>query len=251
VTGRLRSGGGALDPDAGTTTAELADVVARASGRMVPEQTLSAILELLTSTAAEVLPRVCGAGVTVVASDTGAVTTAATDDVVSAADGLQYALHEGPCLTAWAERSVVRVDDLTEEPRWPRWARAAAEQGLRSVLSAPLEAGDRAVGAIKVYSRDPGAFTAAHERTLAMFAAQAAALVDAAQTFRRAGELSDELQVALRRREIMSQATGIVMARERVPAAGAFAHLVAVGRRDGRSVHDVAERLVRAAEQGR
>ena len=39
-----------------------------------------------------------------------------------------------------------------------RWARAAAPLGLHAALSAPLVAGDRTLGAMKVYAELPAAF---------------------------------------------------------------------------------------------
>jgi GAF domain-containing protein len=236
-------------------TSDLTDVVARASGRMLPEATLGFLLDLVTSTAVQVVPAACGAGVTVTAATgepgTRYVTAAGTDRLVELLDARQYELSEGPCLTAWSQRAVVRVDDLTSEERWPRWSAEACHLGARSVLSAPLVAGDRAMGALKLYSHVPAAFGAADERAAAMFAAQAAVVVRAAVEVRRAGHLDADLQKALRRRELVSQATGIVMGRDRVSAAGALAHLVAVARRDGRSVHEVAQRLISTTTRGR
>jgi GAF domain-containing protein len=229
---------------------DLADVVAHASGRMLPEHTIALLLELVTSTAAEVVPVACGAGVTIAAVDatgpggTRHATAGGTDRLVEHLDARQYELSEGPCLTAWSRRAVVRVDDLEGEVRWPLWSTEACLLGVRSVLSAPLVAGDRALGALKLYSHVPAAFDHGDERAAAMFAAQAALLVSAAAAVRRAGHLDAELQRALRRREVVNQATGIVMGRDHVSAAVALARLAAVGRRDRRSVHDVAHQLV-------
>jgi putative methionine-R-sulfoxide reductase with GAF domain len=75
---------------------------------------------------------------------------------------LQYELDEGPCLTAWRQREVVRVDDVTKETRWPAWTAAvtAFGIGLQSTLSVPLVVQDESLGAMKVYARDPYAFDA-------------------------------------------------------------------------------------------
>ncbi len=247
-------------PGAPDATGDLRDVVARTSGRLLPEPTIARLLDLVTATAVQVVPAACGAGVTVAVPGApltapgtppgaGFVTTAGTDPLVEHLDARQYALGDGPCLTAWAERRVVRVDDLRTDARWAPWSAEACRLGARSVLSAPLVAGDDALGALKLYAHVPTAFGAAEERAAAMFAAQAAVLLSAARDVRRAGRLDTDLQDALRRREVVSQATGIVMARDRVSAAGAVAHLVALRRRDQRSVHDVAQRLVAAASR--
>jgi len=237
-------------PKPARATGDLTDLVARTSGRMLTDQTVDAVLHLLTSTVADVYPAVAGAGLTVVDGDTDRVTVAGTDALVRTADAQQYALGEGPCLTAWAERAVVRVDDLADETRWPRWARAARDLGLASALSAPLLVGDEALGALKLYARSPHTFTSRHEDSVRLFAAQAAVLLGAAQAHRRAGHLDAELHEALHRREVISQATGIVMGRDLVPATAAFMHLVARSRRERRPVHEVAERLVGTVGRG-
>ena len=239
--------------ESGLRTPSLADVVARASGRMLPEQTIDRLLDLMTSTAVQVVGTACGAGVTVAAGAGGVhhVTTAATDPLVEHLDRLQYELDEGPCMTAWGNRSTVRVEDLETDPRWPRWSAEARNAGVRSVLSAPLVAGDHVLGALKLYAHVPHAFRDADVQAAAMFAAQGAVLIDAAASVRSAGHVGAELREVLRRRELVSQATGIVMARDRVPAAAAFAHLVAASRREQRSVHDVAHRLVTTVTKGR
>jgi GAF domain-containing protein len=225
-------------------TGHLGDVVARTSGRMLADETIRAVLELVTATARQLVPHACGAGVTVADGPSGRTTTAGTDPVVEQADRRQYTLDEGPCLTAWSQRTVVRVDDLLDEPRWPRWAAAASGLGLRSALSAPLIAGDRAVGAMKVYSAVPHAFHPADEQAMSLFAAQAAVLVKAAAAYDQAGDLGDDLRAALHQRQVVDQAIGILMGRDRMSADTAFARLVALSRRDRTPVHEVAQRLV-------
>lgn len=191
---------------------ELAGMSARMSGLLLSRQTVGTALRLVTSLAGEALPGSAGSGVSLFDEHGRRTTAAATDPVVEHLDGLQYDLGEGPCLTAWEQRHVVRVDDVAEDDRWPRWSAAVKESVMRSVLSAPLVAGGDVLGAIKVYGREPGTFGERDEYLLTMFAAQSAILVANVRTFENATKLSEALADALRGRDMISIAKGIVMA---------------------------------------
>lgn len=126
-----------------------------------------------------------------------------------------------------------------------------AALGLGSSLSAPLVTADDALGAIKVYGVGPSAFDAGEEATLGMFAAQAGVLIAAAATFRRSGELAGDVRTVLHRRDLVATATGYLMGQEGVSEEAAFAHLLALARRDGRRVHETAAELLGARPRGR
>jgi GAF domain-containing protein len=132
---------------------------------------------------------------------------------VERADELQYELDEGPCLAATAGRTLVRVDDLSADPRWPRWAAGARDLGLLSTLSAPLVAGDRVLGAMKVYGAGPGAFTPHDAQVLTLSAAQAALLVSHVTAREQARRASDDLRQAMAARDVVSMAKGVLMGR--------------------------------------
>lgn len=219
---------------------QVAHAVGRARGRLVSDDTAGAVLALLTSTASHVLTEAAGVGVTLTGPDGGRRTAAASDPVVQHADRLQYALGEGPCLTAWSQGTPVRVDDLLDEPRWPRWAAEAAPLGLRSCLSAPMLVTEGAVGAIKVYALAPRAFGDDDVVTLTMFAAQAAALVSASEVFRRAGSLGEDVQQVLRERAEVARASGVLMHKHGVDDGTAFAHLVRMAHESGVTVREAA-----------
>lgn len=229
------------------TGEDLGYVMARTSGLLLADRTVDSVLGLLTPTALHVVPAAAGAGLTLTAPDGSPMTAAGTDDLVERADALQYELDEGPCLDAWAQHRVIQVDDLATEQRWPRWSPAAVDLGLRSVLSAALVIGDRSVGAMKLYSREPAAFTERDRDAVSMFAAQAAILVSSAQTFTRAGQLSDDLQKVLGERDAINRATGLIMGRQRLPEDRAFASLMSRAQREGGSVYQAATRILSSA----
>ncbi|MBD8062863.1 GAF and ANTAR domain-containing protein [Oceanitalea stevensii] len=229
---------------------ELGPVMARASGLLLSGRVVDAVLPLLTATALHVVPAAVGSGITLLGADGSVTTTAGTDPLVERADALQYELDEGPCLDAWHQRRYIVADDLTAEERWPRWAPLAAELGLRSVASAGLVAGEASVGAIKLYSTEPAAFDEADRSALVLFAAQAALLVNGARTSERAGHLREDVQAALRERDTVTRATGLIMGREKVPEDRAFSYLMSRAQSEGTPLHEAAARLLRSASTG-
>jgi GAF domain-containing protein len=230
---------------------ELSGVFARMSGLLLSQETVQTALRLVTSLAADTVPGASSAGVTLLDEAGRRTTWAATEPAVERADALQYELDEGPCLTAWADRTLVRVDDATRDRRWPRWADAAARLGLRSTLSTGLVAGDSCMGAIKVYAAGPAAFDQRAEHLLSLFAAQAAILLANVQTYHRAQLVSDHLKEALRSRDLIGQAKGLLIGRDSVDEETAFATHVAASVRENRKLRDVAQTLVQSAARRR
>jgi GAF domain-containing protein len=230
---------------------ELAGAFARMSGLLLSEQTVQTSLSLITSLAQETLPGTVGAGVTLLDEQGHRTTSAASSPVVEQADRLQYELDEGPCLASYGERRVVRIDDLLAEDRWPRWVDAVRPLGLRSSLSVPLVAGDVTRGAVKVYSDRPGAYGERDERLLTMFAAQAAVLVANVQAHEAAGRLSDQVKSALRDRDVIAMARGVLMEREQVAEDAAFRMLVSLAVQRGAPMGTVASELLRSTSKPR
>jgi GAF domain-containing protein len=231
-------------PDTNPEADELATVFARMSGLLLSEETMSTALRLVTSLARETLPDSLGCGVTLLDAAGKRTTAQATDFLVEQADALQYELDEGPCLTAWASREVVRIDDLATEVRWPRWVARARRLRMAATLSAPLIAGGEAVGALKVYAGRPGVLGDNEERVLSMFAQQAAILVANMQSYESAQRLSQNLQAALRTRDTIALAKGILMGRDGADEGTALTTLAALAAQRGASLYDVAAATV-------
>jgi transcriptional regulator with GAF, ATPase, and Fis domain len=234
-----------------TLDQELTGVYARMSGLLLADETVETVLRMLTALTLDIVPGACGAGVSLIGSDGHRTTSAATSGVVEEADALQYELGEGPCLAAWMSRSLQRIHDTMTERRWPRWVGAVHQLRLRAVLSAPLVAGDTCPGAIKVYGRFPGTFDDEDARRLSQLAAPAAALVVNVQAHQDARRLSDGLKDALRGRDVISMAKGMLMSDRGVDEAGAFALLVSTAERERKATVEVARDIVMSAAHRR
>jgi len=228
---------------------ELAAVFARLSGLLLTQETVQTSLELVATLAHETIVDSVGAGVTLVDESGVRKSAGATAPRVLEADQIQYDLDEGPCLTAWRDRVVVRVGDTATDSRFPRWGRAVRALGLRSALSAPLVAGHKKLGAMKVYSTEVAAFADRSQHLLSMFAAQAAVLLANVQAYESAQHVTDQLREALQSRDVISTAKGIIMVRDGISDQDAFRMLVSVASRENRKLRDVAQDIVTAVQR--
>jgi GAF domain-containing protein len=173
--------------------------------------------------------------------DSGAVTTS---PLVAELDVLQMSLGEGPCLDVLRGQDSVYVDDLTVDTRWPVFAPIAAEAGLRSALAYRLFAGSETQGALLLYARLPAAFNATDRAQGLIFAAHAGMALSVARTQASERGRSTNLRTALVSREIIGQAQGILMERERITADQAFDLLRRSSQRLNLKLRDVAQQLV-------
>jgi len=189
-----------------------------------------AALELVTALAQATVGGADGASVSL-ARHGQMGTVAATDDTVAQMDRDQYATGQGPCLAAAGEGHRFHVESVAEEARWPDFVPRARAGGIGSILSTPLMAtAGRSVGALNIYSRTERAFGPPEQELAALFASQASRIVASEGV---AAEQATRLQAALRVRELIAQAQGVVMARQGVSAEAASASLL----RSSRQAH--------------
>lgn len=242
------AGTGAEGSEGESVSDELSAVYARMAGVLLSKETVSTVLALITSMAADTIADSAGAGVTLIDSDGRPTTSAATDPFVERVDALQYELDEGPCLAAWRERTPVRSNDLRVEQRWPTWSPKAASLGVTSVISAPLVSAKHGLGAIKVYSLSPDAYTMGSQETLVRFAEQAAILVSNIQTLQSAQELTERLKNDLRTRDTIAMARGVLVAREGIGTDEAYRVLIRLSQRSGTPLAEIASAIMTSAD---
>jgi GAF domain-containing protein len=229
--------------------AELSSALAQMAGLVLSRETVDTAVALVTTLAEATITGTTGAGVTI-ADEHGKRSRAASNQLVEQADSLQYEFDEGPCLTAWRTRQLVCIDDTATDSRWPRWNSAAARLGVRAVLSVALVVDDESIGAIKVYSDQPANYGEHDERVMSLFAEQAAILLANTQSLQQARRLSRQLTDALRGRDAIVRATGVLLARGAADQDAAFIALTDAARRSGQTVHEVARELLAAVVAG-
>ncbi len=139
------------------------------------------------------------------------------------------------------------AQDLAEANPWPAFARAAVDAGVRSSLSVHVAAG-QTPGALNCYAAYPRAFGATDRAKAVMLAVLAGLALSAAEA-RQAEDLRvANLEAALVSRNLIGQAQGILMERERITADQAFDILRRASQHLNVKLRDVAQRLVDTGE---
>lgn len=177
----------------------------------------------------------------------GVVTTvAATSDLVTKIDQLQIDANEGPCVDASIQGIAFFANDLLDEHRWPTFAPAAVSAGIRSVLAYSLSA--EPPSSLNLYAEFPAAFGATDRAQGVLFATLAGLALDSAE--QRAAEESNAANfvAALRTRELIGRAEGILMERERITSEQAFNVLRRASQHMNIKLREVAETLVETGE---
>jgi len=159
-------------------------------------------------------------------------------------ESLQASLGEGPCLDALAGVDSIYVADLMGDPTWPRFGPAAVSAGVRSALAYRLFVGQETLGALQLFARLPGAFNATERAQGLLFAAHAGMALKVARSHDLQEERAENLQTAMASREVIGQAQGILMERERITADQAFQLLRHSSQRLNVKLRDVAQTLV-------
>jgi len=196
--------------------------------------------EQIVRTAAEVVDGTDMAGWTVF-THTGLMRTRAyTNTHVLLLDHLQARYREGPCLTAASVRGreVVVVEDMARERRWPRFASAALQLGVRSMIVCGLPLPGGGTVALNLHAHEPAAFDATARERAALFAAYSCAAYGQAR-------LAENVVTALTSRQAIGEATGMLMERHRLDSAEAVERLARTARRLNVQVWRVAEHVVR------
>jgi hypothetical protein len=176
-------------------------------------------------------------------------TVASSHPAAQKADGLQDETGEGPSHTAMHSSGVgAAMGYLSgDDPSWPAFAeRAAGELGLHAVLSTGMFPGGAPprFGALNFYSWSPGGLDGADRDMALVLAAHAATAISAVQA-RTAHELREsQLQEALRSRDVIGQAKGVLMERRGLDSDEAFDVLRRTSQDLNVKLRDVAETLV-------
>lgn len=215
----------------------LAGLVRQLAGAPSVDEQLRHALEI----AVEAVPGCEQAGVTIVRPKQGIESPASLGELAVHCDRLQEELGEGPCISSIAGEVTIRVDDVAGDGRWPRFAAAAAEVGVRSMLSCQLATPRDRLGALNLYSTRIQSFPQGVEHLANAYATHVGILLAAT-------EKEHNLQIALRTREVIGQAMGILMERHRVTATQAFDLMVHTSQRTHVKLRALAEELVRTGE---
>jgi GAF domain-containing protein len=174
------------------------------------------------------------------------VTSAYSDDRVVELDRMQFDTDEGPCLDAVSKGASFYASDLADDTRWPEFGPAAAAAGIRSLLAFPLPPGR--LTALNLYAYLPEAFGATDRAVGVIFATLAGLALAAAEDHAEGDRRADNLVEAMLSREIIGQAQGILIERERITADQAFELLRRASQHLNIKLREVAQTLVDTGE---
>jgi len=210
----------------------------------VVESALQQIVELLCAA----LDSCSMAGVTLL-DPSGPHTVAATNEATRRVDAFQYKVENGPCLDAYRNQEMHRVDSTEHDDRWPAFFELARSEGVRSVLSYPLVVHGDGIGALNLYGEHEYAFDKEDERIGQAFATHATITLTHANGSWRNGKARQSLERALETRGVIDQAKGILMARTGTDADQAFESLRRASQRSNRKVFDLAQEIVESTKR--
>lgn len=233
----------ALDDDNQAEPTALISQVDLIARLLEPAESLEDTLAKIARLAVDFVPSCDTCGISL--AEHGRVHThASTGPVAQLVDEYQYLTDEGPCLSAIRDEEIIRVPKMAQEERWPSFTPMAVDAGVVSVLSIPLANPRGGVaGALNLYS-SAEAFSVAEDERASGLALIAGATVEQADTASRTQRLVVNLRQALQSRELIGEAKGIVMERNRVTASEAFDLLREASQRQNVKLRDVAQWLV-------
>jgi GAF domain-containing protein len=178
-------------------------------------------------------------------------TVASSDDDARAMDEQQYALDDGPCLTALREGRTVLVENLGANPRWGRYFEAVKDSGVRSVLAVPIDAGDGATAALNCYAHQASTFGPDAVADIEWYAQSISRLLRLALRVHPSPEPAaypNGLREALRSRATMDAALALAMAHTRSSREAAIVLLMEAARTRNVRLSALALDIVKGAD---
>jgi GAF domain-containing protein len=188
-----------------------------------------------------------GAGLMLADTEHHLRNVAVSDERLAPLEELQIEHQEGPCVSAFHDKELIRAEDLTQDERWPAFSRAAIDRGIRAVLASPIPFNQDAVGVVVVMSGDRHPWSPEGELALLSFTDLAALLIASLMQSQEQTDITGQLQAALNSRAVIEQAKGVLIAQQGIPARAAYEKLRAQARAERRKLAVVSADVVNEA----
>jgi GAF domain-containing protein len=214
---------------------ELAESLTAAARQLHGTGTAGTTLRTAVELAVDLMPGAEHAGISEIERGSRRRALAWTDEIVRFAESRHGAREPHPGWEHLWTTPVVRIEDSEAEDG----GSALSDLGLRSALSLRLRADRRRLTVLTAYARKPRAFDEDATRIGRLFTAHVSLALDSAT-------VREQLTEAMRTRDLIGQATGILMERMGIDAAGAFESLVKASQRENVKLRDLARRIVDA-----
>ena len=214
----------------------VARMFADVSASLLRTSAVEHTLQEIVARAADTVQGAMSAGITRVRRDGTVDTPAFTEEWVVAIDKAQIELGEGPCLEAGFQERVLRIDDMADERRWPRFAERARNLGVGSMIACSLTVADGERAALNLHAPQRDAFGPAATEVASIYAAHCSAALSQAT-------LVASLRASMLSRQAIGEATGILMERHRIDSRHGFEMLVNASQRLNVKLRDVAQHV--------
>lgn len=200
-------------------------------------------LRALCGAAAEELSA-SGVGLTVRATNGIYGMATASDPATERIEELQLTFGEGPCVDAFATSRPVLIPDLAADAmrRWPVYAPAVHDAGVRAVFAFPLQVGAVRLGALDVFRTRIGTLSRTELGHALVYADRATATLLNGQE--HATDDADGLDDALDNRIELFQAQGMITIQLGVGLTEALTRIRAYAYAHDRRLSDVAADIV-------
>ena len=170
---------------------------------------------------------------------------ASSQESVKLLELFQLQHHEGPCLDSFRTGTAVVNSDLRHAGhRWPLFAPRAVGEGFQSVHAFPLRHRQKVIGALNLFSSNPGRLDPTDVRIVQCLADIATIGLLQERTIRSAEIVTEQLQHALNSRVTIEQAKGVLARTHGVDVDAAFELMRDYARRNRHPLSDVARAVV-------
>jgi transcriptional regulator with GAF, ATPase, and Fis domain len=216
---------------------DVAQRLAAMARNLLSQNDVASTLERACQLAAGVVDGCEHAGVWQVQRGGDIETAAASNTLLYHIATVENDLGEGPCRDALWHESVVHLEDTDAESRWPRYAARLAGDGVGSMLCFQLFVREDTLGVLSLVSGQASVFDEAARETGLMFASHAAIALAGAQS-------QSHLSQAVRSRQLIGEAVGLLADRYGMSTDAAFGLLARVSQECNTKVRELAARLV-------
>ena len=191
--------------------------------------------------------QVDGAGLMLVDTDQHLRNVAASDERFAHLEDLQIEHQEGPCIDAFDAKELVGAENLERDDRWPAFCAGAVARQVRAVLASPLPYNQDAVGVVAVLSEQRHPWSPEGELALLALTDLAALLIASMMQGEQQSELAAQLDGALKSRQIIEQAKGVLIGTQQLTPREAYQQLRAQARSQRRKLADLSAEVVARA----
>jgi GAF domain-containing protein len=161
---------------------------------------------------------------------------------------LELQHEEGPCLDAYRVGKVtVSRQAQDAEQRWPKFGTHARAAGLESLAGVPMRLRLDRIGALNLFSRQPGGLSEEDQHVAQAMADIATIGVLHARAIHDSRVVATQLQTALESRIVIEQAKGIIAEHLTMTVDDAFTLLRNYARRQNSKLTDAAVRVVKGS----